>query len=84
MCLNSFLISATISSIAPLASSLKCLDTNIFPTAAAKLPAADPTQVFHRGVVAILPVAFRAYSSTISRASLFMKPIEARAALHIM
>jgi hypothetical protein len=28
------------------------------PTAAAKLPAADPTHVFHRGVVAILPVAF--------------------------
>lgn len=48
---------------------LKCLRTYIFPTAAEKLPLADPTHDFHRGVVAFLPVTFLEYSSIISRAS---------------
>ena len=48
---------------------LKCFRTYIFPTAAEKLPLADPTHDFQRGVVAFLPVTFLEYSSMISLAS---------------
>ena len=48
---------------------LKCFRTYIFPTAAEKLPLAEPTQDFHLGVVAFFPVTFLEYSSIISLAS---------------
>ena len=67
-----------------LASSLKCLETYILPTAAEKLPAADPTQDFQRGVVSVLPVIFLAYSSITDLADLSKKPMEALVALQSM
>ena len=48
---------------------LKCFRTYILPTAAEKLPLAEPTHDFQRGVVAFLPVTFLEYSSIMSLAS---------------
>ena len=49
----------------------KCLITYILPTAAEKLPLAEPTQDFQRGVVAFFPVTFLEYSSIMSLASYY-------------
>ena len=76
MSLNSSLMSWTISSMESLASSLKCLETYIFPMAAEKLPVAELRQVFHLGLVVVFPVIFLAYSSLMSLAALFKNPTE--------
>ena len=51
-------MSLTISIMACLAASLKCLVTYMFPRGEEKLPLAVPVQIRHLGVSSLVPVTF--------------------------